>query len=141
MGKLNKGLDAVKIGPNCPEVQQGGYAGPTCACLQDHAVDYYTRRVGAMNGYIEQATVLIQEYMSKMKAETTIVDEMEAKAKYGDAVSNPAFRQMVVSIQRQSFGAVAALLGVSGSVWRDGATEYANLVNAKSGASVPCGKK
>lgn len=141
MSKLDKGLEAVKIGPNCPEVQQGGYAGPTCKCLQEHAEDYYTRRVAAMDSYVSQVGALVREYLGKMRAETSIVDDMEAKAKYGDAVSNPAFRQMVVSVQRQSFGAVTSLLSIAGSGWRDGANEYANLINAKSGASVPCGKK
>ena len=136
--KINKNLDSVHMPPNCPEVQQGGYAGPTCACLRGHEVDYRTRRVAAMNSYVEELAALVREYLPKMKAEAAIIDDMEAKAKYGEAVSNPAFRQMVVSIQRQGFGSVTSLLGLSGDAWKDSAEEYAKLVNAQSGASIPC---
>jgi len=139
--KIAKNLDSVRMPPNCPEVQQGGYAGPTCACMREHEVDYRTRRVAAMNKYVEQMAALVRDYLPKMQAQAAIIDDMEAKAKYGDAVSNPAYRQMVVSIQRQGFGSVTSMLSLSGDVWKDAAEEYANLVNAQSGASVPCGKK
>jgi len=137
-GKISKNLDSVRMPPNCPEVQQGGYAGPTCACLRGHEVDYRTRRVAAMNSYVQEMAALVREYLPKMKVEAAIIDDMEAKAKYGEAVSNPAFRQMVVSIQRQGFGSVTSMLGLSGDAWKDSAEEYANLVNAQSGASIPC---
>lgn len=140
-GKINKNLDSVHMPPNCPEVQQGGYAGPTCACLRGHEVDYRTRRVAALNSYVEQMAALFNEYLPKMKAEAVIIDQMEAKAKYGEGVSNPAFRQMVVSIQHQGFGSVTSMLSLSGDVWKDAAEEYAKLVNAQSGASIPCGGK
>src|SRR5262249_11664934 len=89
-GKIAKGLDSVSMPPNCPEVQQGGYAGPTCACMQKREVDYRTRRVAAMNKYVEQMAALVRDYLPKMQAQAAIIDDMEAKAKYGDAVSNPA---------------------------------------------------
>lgn len=138
--RLAPNLDTVKVGPNCPEVQQGGYAGPTCACLQGRELDYRTRRSHVMDQYMEQVAALYAEYLGKMKAEVVVVDEMEAKAKYGDAVSNPAFRQMVVSIQRQAFGSVTTMMSLSGSAWKDAAEQYAQLMNAKNKTSVPCGK-
>lgn len=142
MTKLSKdAVQAVKQGPNCPEVQQGGYAGPTCACLTARALDYYTRRVTAMDDYVSQVAALIREYLAKIKAEAAVVDDMEAKAKYGDAVANPAFKQMAVSIQSQSFAGIAILLSLSSGTWKDGATEYSNELNAKSGASVGCNGK
>lgn len=142
MSKLSKdAVQAVKQGANCPEVQQGGYAGPTCGCLVAHATTYYTARVAAMDDYVAQVAALIREYLPKIKSEAAVIDDMEAKAKYGDAVSNPAFRQMAVSVQRQAFGGITYLLSYSQSAWTDGAKEFANEVNAKSGASVGCYKK
>ena len=128
---------AVKM-KNCPEVRQGSYVGPTCECTMKNDIDYYTARVAAMNEYIIQITTLMQEYMGKIKTQVSIVDEMEVKSKYGDAVSNPAFKQMAVNIQRQSLAGVTSLLALSGDAWNDGATEYANLANAKSGAMTHC---
>lgn len=139
--KIFAKLDSVKLGPVCPEVQQGGYAGPTCACLKGREVDYRTRRTPVMDSYVQQVAELYREYLAKMKVEAAIVDDMESKAKYGDAVSNPAFRQMVVSIQRQALVSVTTMMSLSGSAWNDSAKEYALLMNARSGASVPCGKK
>src|SRR5581483_4090225 len=85
--RLNKSLDSVKLGPVCPEVEQHGYAGPTCACLRSRESDYRTRRVAAMNSYVGQVAELFRQYMPRMKAEAQIIDDMEVKAKYGDAVS------------------------------------------------------
>lgn len=139
MLKLSKdSVQAVKQGPNCPEVQQGGYAGPTCACLSAHAIAYYTARVAKMDQYVTQVADLVRYYLPKINAEAAIIDDMEAKTKYGAAISNPAFRQMTASIQHQALAGVANLLAVSGGAWHDGATEYANEINAKSGASTGC---
>ncbi|HXD76775.1 MAG TPA: hypothetical protein VN616_03150 [Puia sp.] len=131
-------VDAVKQGPNCPEVQQGGYAGPTCACLKAHAIDYYTRRVTRMDTYVAEVAALIREYMPKIKAEESIIDEAEAKAKYGDAFMNPTYKQMAVSVQRQAFAGLTTLFALAGDAWNDGAVEYANLANATSGAMTRC---
>jgi hypothetical protein len=139
MAQLDKSpINAVKIGPNCPEVQQGGYAGPTCECLKAHAIDYATRRVKAEDDYVQQVAALLREYIAKIRTETAIVDNMEQKAKYGEAVNNPAYRQMCVSIQQQALGAIPAVEGMSSSVWGDAANMYANQVNAASGASSGC---
>jgi len=137
--KLDKSnIENVPSGPNCPEVQQGGYAGPTCACMKGRAADYESKRVAARNDYLSSASGLLMEYLGKIKILCTTVDNIIAKVKYGDAVSNPVYKQMVVSIQRQALGAVPALLGFSQSNWEDAAKQYAGLVNAKSGASVGC---
>ena len=130
-------VQAVKM-KNCPDVRQGSYVGPTCECTMKNDIDYYTARVAAMNEYITQITVLMQEYLGKIKTQVSIVDEMEVHAKYGDAVSNPAFKQMAANIQRQSLAGVTTLLALSGDAWHDGAAEYANLANARSGAMTHC---
>jgi hypothetical protein len=137
-GKLNKGLDAVKAGSNCPDVQQGGYAGPTCACMKARAQSYEQARTALMDDYMQQAINLVEQYMSRMRPLIAIVDDMVAKAKYGDAVSNPSFRQMVVMTQRQAMGGLTALLSISSGVAEDGARQEANLMNANSGSSVGC---
>jgi hypothetical protein len=134
-------LDTVKMGPVCPEVQQGGYAGPTCPCLQAREVAYRTRCTPVMDRYVGQMAGLYREYLPKMKAETLIVDDMESKAYYGDAVSNPAYRQIVLTIQRQAFTSVTTMMSLSGVAWKDSADQYALLMNARSGASVPCNRK
>jgi hypothetical protein len=142
MSKLSKAaVQAVKQGPNCPEVQQGGYAGPTCACLVAHATEFYSTRVVKMDEYITQVADLIRDYLAKIKAEAAVVDDMEAKAKYGDAVANPGYKQMAVSIQRQAIAGVTILLSLSSGAWYDGSVEYSNLINAKSGASSGCNGK
>ena len=139
VARLDKSpIDTVKIGPNCPEVQQGGYAGPTCGCMIAHATDYATRRVAARNQYLQQVRTLLLEYLDKFKPLVATVDDAVAKAKYGDVVVNPAFKQQVVSIQRQALGSVASIMAIAGSNWEDAGKQYAELVNAKSGASVGC---
>lgn len=136
--QLNKeAVQAVKM-KNCPDVRQGSYVGPTCQCQQENDIAYYTARVVALDQYIAQVNDLFHAYLMKIKAQASIVDEMEVKAKYGDAVSNPAFRQMVVNIQRQALAGVTTLLALSGDAANDGSAEYANLANAKSGAMTHC---
>lgn len=137
MNKLTKDkIEAVKQEPACPG--QGPAGAATCECLIAHAVDYYTRRLAGWDDRIRQVTALLEEYMPKFKTQTAIIDDMEAKAKYGDALTNPSFRQMVVSIQHQALNSLTCTLGISGGVWGDAASEYANLVNARSGASFDC---
>ena len=63
---------------------------------------------------------------------------MEQKAKYGDAFSSTAIRQVVVSIQENALGSVTAAEGLSNNLWGDAANMYANQVNAASGASSNC---
>ena len=139
LARLDKsGINGVKQGPNCPEVQQGGYAGPTCACMKEHAVAYAKGRVTAQNLYLSQVQGIVADYLGRMKTEAAVIDNMEEMAKYGDAVSNPTYRQLVVSIQRQAVAGLAALLGVASGNWTDAAKEYAGEVNADSGASVGC---
>ena len=138
----NSSIDKVSMGPNCPEVQQGGYAGPTCGCMKERAKTYELKRVAERNAYMQNVVGVLREYLGKIRPLCAQVDNVMIKAKFGDAVSNPAYKQMVAITQRQALGAVPALLSVASGTWEDAAKQYANLVNAESGASVGCfGKK
>lgn len=139
VARLDKSpIDKVKMGPNCPEVQQGGYAGPTCGCMIAHATDYATGRVTARDEYLKQVRSLLLEYQGKIRPLVATVDDAITRAKYGDAIVNPAFKQQVVSIQRQALGSVSVVMAIAGGNWEDAGKQYAELVNAKSGASVGC---
>ena len=137
--KLDKSqIDNVPRGANCPEVQQGGYAGPTCDCLMKRDQAYQTARVAKYNAYLQQVSAIINEYLSKIKVQAAIVDDFEHTAKFGDALTNPMYRQLVGSVQQQALGGVVATLAAASGNWEDAGKMYAYLVNAKSGASVGC---
>ena len=135
---LRNGATQVKAGPNCPEVQQGGYAGPTCSCQVEHATTYAKARVAAQNAYMAQVQAILTDYLGKFKAEAAVIDNMEEAAKYGDAVSNPAYRSMCASIQRQALAGYTSMLSYVSGIWGDGAKEYAGELNAESGVSTGC---
>jgi hypothetical protein len=137
--KLDKSpIDKVSAGGNCPEVQQGGYAGPTCDCLKGRDQAYQTKRVAAYNSYLSEVKGVINDYLGQIKAQSAIVDNFEHAAKYGDVFSNPMYKQLAVQVQRQAMGGFVALLGACSGNWEDAAKMQANLVNAISGASVGC---
>src|SRR6185503_17960262 len=60
-------INDVSIGPNCPEARQGSYVGPTCACQVQHATAYETKRVAARNALLDKISVLLTEYIGKMR--------------------------------------------------------------------------
>ena len=139
MTKIDRsGVDNVKSGPNCPEVQQGGYAGPTCACLKAKAVKYYNERTDQEDKIVYSAGSLLQDYIGKLKPLLVSIDDVIVKADYGDAVVNPAFKQQVSSLQRQALGSVVSVLAMCDGTWKDAAVIYCGTVNANSGASVGC---
>ncbi|HLI91972.1 MAG TPA: hypothetical protein VKU83_00090, partial [Puia sp.] len=126
--KLDKSeIDNVPRGANCPEVQQGGYAGPTCDCLTKRDQAYQSARVAKCNAYLQQVSAIINEYMGKIKVQAAIVDDFEHTAKYGDALSNATYRQLVGSVQQQALGGVVATLAAASSNWEDAAKIYAYL--------------
>ena len=131
-------ISNIPTGSNCPDVRQGSYVGPTCACQIQHAISYETKRVDARNALLKEISALLIEYEGKMRPLIAIVDNAVAKAKYGDALTNPAFKQQVPNIQVQAFNAVTTLTALANGNWKDGAKQYAGLVNANSGASVGC---
>ena len=130
INKMNKGLDSIKLTGACKEVMQGGYAGPTCECEIGRHTSYEQRRTASLNKYLQAVANLAQEYMTRMRPLLSIVDDMEVKAKYGDAITDPSFRQMVLVAQRQAMNGVTAILSVYSGIAKDGAEQQANLLNA-----------
>ncbi len=127
MGQLQ--MDEVSMGPNCPEVRQGSYVGPTCACTKQHSVDYERKRVEVRDKYLRQVNDLLQQYIPRIKGQVALVDKVEIDSKYGQAVSDPAISQMLWSVQRQAMGGFTSVMGIASSAWKDGASQYLNLVN------------
>lgn len=138
--KLDKSkINSVPMGASCPEVQQGSYAGPTCECLIKKESAYQSQREANYNQYLQVAAALIEDYMGKIKDQLVIVDQFEVTAKYGDAVSNPAFKPQVAAVQRQAMNGVVAVLAAANGNWEDAAKMHAQVVNANNGATVGCG--
>jgi hypothetical protein len=131
-------FEHVSQGPNCPEVQQGSYAGPTCACMTAKEIKYRKARTEQEDLYLTKVVSLIQEYLPKIKAPLTAVDDLMVKAKYGDAIINPAFKQQLGMMQKQAMGAVLMVLNLSNVTWTDAASVYCFNVNAESGATLRC---
>jgi hypothetical protein len=125
-------MATVHSGPNCPEVQQGSYAGPTCACEREHAIDYESRSVAARDELLKQMSDLIRQYIPKMREQVAIIDKLESDANYGDGIGDPTTVQLLWSMQRQGMSAIPAILGAASSTWTDGAKQYASLVNARN---------
>lgn len=123
-------VDKVKSG-HCPDVRQGSYVGPTCACTQGITATYYQQRVAKRDGAAASMSTLIQTYMPRIKAQVSIVDDIVSSLKYGDAISNPAYKQLLVSLQQQAMGAVAPVAAAVSNITTDGGGEYANLQNTK----------
>jgi hypothetical protein len=122
----------VPMGPNCPEVRQGSYVGPTCSCTKDHSVDYEQRRVSARDKYLQQVNELLRQYIPRIKDQVALVDKVETDSGYGQSVNDPSTIQMLWVVQRQAMNGFASLMGIAGGTWSDGANQYLNLVNARN---------
>jgi hypothetical protein len=122
----------VHAGPNCPEVRQGSYVGPTCACTYEHSVAAEANYVTARDELIQKQAAILTKYKGLLEVQVGIVDDLEAQAKYGDAVTDATSLQLLWSAQRQSMTAFVELLGASNGFWTDGANQYLRLVNAKA---------
>jgi hypothetical protein len=130
MGQLQ--MEEVPVGPNCPEVRQGSYVGPTCACELERSVNYEQKRVAARDAWLQQAAALFQQYIPRIKDQVAFVDKVENDANYGQAIKDPTTLQMLWSVQRQALGGYTSLLAIASSAWKDGAGQYLNRVNAKN---------
>jgi hypothetical protein len=129
-GSAKDSVDKVKIG-HCPEVRQGSYVGPTCDCMKGINSSYYSQRVGKRDEVAGSMATLIQSYMPRIKAQVSIVDDIVSSLKYGDAVSNPTYKQLLVSLQQQAMGAVPPIAAIVRTITLEGGTEYGNLQNVK----------
>jgi len=130
MNRIHKSWDTIKLTGTCKEVMSGGYAGPTCECEIGRHTSYEQRRTASLNSYLQAVANLAQEYMDRMRPLLSIVDDMEVKAKYGDAITDPSFRQMVVVSQRQAMNGIVSVMALYSGIAKDGAEQQANLLNA-----------
>jgi hypothetical protein len=122
----------VHARPNCPEVRQGSYVGPTCACTYDRSVAGEGDYVAARDELIQKQGAILTKYRGLLEVQVGIVDDLEAQAKYGDGITDPTTLQLLWSAQRQAITAMVELLAASNGVWTDGARTYLGLVNAKA---------
>lgn len=128
-------IEAVRPGPDCPLIRGGAI---DCGCEISRAAAYETKRVAARDVYLGQAAALFDQYLLRIRPLIGDVDAAMIKTKYGEAISNPSYKQQVVNLQRQIIAPMSSIMGSAGALWEDAAKQYADLVNAKSGATKGC---
>jgi hypothetical protein len=130
MNKIYKAWDSVKLGPRCGEVMYKGLETSTCGCLIARATKYETSRTASLNAYISAVAELAHRYKALIRQQLDIVDDIELNLKYGDAVNNPSYRQVLVMAQRQAMNGVTTIMSAFSGITRDGAEQQARLLNA-----------
>jgi hypothetical protein len=118
--------------PKCPEVQQGGYAGPTCACTYARSVTGEQKRVAAEDAALGQKSALLNQYKGLIGDQIAIIDKLESDAKYGEGITDATMLQLLWSSQRQGLSGLVSFLSMAQGSWSDGANRYLYLVNAKA---------
>jgi hypothetical protein len=124
-------LRQVHAQPNCPEVRQGSYVGPTCACEHDRGVAAENDDIAARDELIQKQKTILQKYKALLQVQVGVVDDLEANAKYGEGIADPTTLQLLWSAQRQAMTALVQILSICNGIWTDGANQYVRLVNAK----------
>jgi hypothetical protein len=125
-------MPIVHSEPNCPEVRQGSYVGPTCACTYARSVTGEQKRVDARDIGLQQQAALMNEYRHLIQDQVAIIDKLESDAKYGDGITDQTVLSMLWSAQRQGLSGIVSFLSIANGVWTDGARVYLDLVNAKA---------
>jgi hypothetical protein len=87
--------------------------------------------VAKRNAETDKLVALLQQYLPRIKGQVSIVDDIVSSLKYGDAVSNPSYKQLLVSLQQQAMGAIPPIAGLVRTITIDNGTEFANLQNVK----------
>ncbi len=123
---------AVHSEPNCPEVRQGSYVGPTCACTYARSVNGEQKRVDAQDIGLQQKAALMSQYLNLIQDQVAIIDKLENDAKYGEGITDQTVLSMLWSAQHQGMSGLASFLSIASGVWSDGARVYLDLVNAKA---------
>jgi hypothetical protein len=120
------------MGPNCPEVRQGSYVGPTCTCERQKSIDYESRSVELMDNRLQKIKELLLHYIPLFSQQIALVDKAETDGKYGEGISDPTTLQMLNMIQRQALATVTRVMGYASAAWTDGANQYLELENARN---------
>jgi hypothetical protein len=123
---------SVPAEPNCPDVQQGGYAGPTCACTYARAVTGEQKMVAAEDAALQSRSALLHQYQNLIADQLAIIDKLESDAKYGEGITDATVLQMLWSAQHQGISGLVSFLSMADGTWTDGANRYLYLVNAKA---------
>jgi hypothetical protein len=128
LGSVN--MPKAASGPNCPEVRQGSYVGPTCACTLEHAIAAERRQVTARDQALQQQSAFLHRYIPQIMDQVAIIDKLESDAKFGEGITDPTMLSLLSSTQRQGMSAFTSVLSIANGIWTDGARQYLYLVNA-----------
>jgi hypothetical protein len=120
----------LPIPPSCPEVQQGSYAGPTCACEKARSVASENSEVNAENIDLLSLNQFINQNIPRIREQLVIIDKLETDYKYGEAVSDPNMKQIFYMVQTQGMTGFISIYNMAGGGWEQGAKSYAQYVNA-----------
>ncbi len=123
-------MDDPPVEPNCPEVRQGSYVGPTCACEKQKDINHYQKMVDARNVYLKKVGDLLYSYVPRIRSQVALIDKVEVDSRYGEAVTDPTTIQLLGSVQRMGLNGFTSILAIASSNWTDAASQYLNVVNA-----------
>jgi hypothetical protein len=135
MGEIR--MQDVPGEPNCPEVRQGSYVGPTCACERQRNITHYEKMVAARNTYLQKVDDLLHKYILLIQNQVAVIDKVEADAKYGQGITDPRTIQMLWSVQRMGLNGFNSVMGIASSSWSEGAKQYLYVLNATARTCPP----
>ena len=130
-------MTEVPMEPNCPEVRQGSYVGPTCACEKQKSINHYEKMVAARNTYLQNVAGLLRKYIPQIQEQVDLIDKVEADANYGQGITDPLTIQQLWSLQRMGLNGFTSVMGIASSSWTDGAQQYLYVVNASARTCPP----
>jgi hypothetical protein len=128
MGEIR--MAEVPMEPNCPEVRQGSYVGPTCGCEKQKDITHYEKMVAARNTYLQNVDGLLRKYIPQIQEQVDLIDKVEADANYGQGITDPRIIQQLWSLQRMGLNGFTSVMGIASSNWTDAAKQYLLVVNA-----------
>ena len=124
-----KEIQAISRGDKskCP---QGITGLPACDCSNEIEGKYWKQIIVIKDNYNNQKTALLQNYLPKIKALASSVDNTVAKLKNGDAIKSSDLKRMLFSSQSSAFAnAFLVTTRCMEDIRKDGATAYANKMN------------
>lgn len=135
MGEIR--MTDVTMEPNCPEVRQGSYVGPTCACERQKGITHYEKMVAARNTYLQQVNGLLHKYIPQIEEQVDLIDKVETDTNYGQGITDPRIIQQLWSLQRMGLNGFTSVMGIASSSWTDAANQYLLVVNASAKVCQP----
>ena len=115
---------------DCPGVDKTGL--PSCACVNDKEEAYWNKILAIRDEFNGKRAALLQQYLPRIKGMVGAIDDIVVKLNYGDAISNPQYKKMLLGAQSSAFGNAFV---VPSSIIKDarhtGADAFVNLKNSK----------